>query len=251
MQKFLFIILAMIFSSPFCIAVPVNPNDNFNSTTLDTSLWSVSYDTTYGPYYTYSLDGNYFISSGYNCGGTQLKTNYYLIGDFDAVIDVKFNNNTAPYQYITFRFIKYDSNPYPNSSSHGTDWGFAGSAYGWFPNNNWWYYGDGGVDANLGYSNWYQLRLQRVGNNAYAYYRTLGATSWTLQQSYLNFGTTAVYLTHTSGEGNNGQSPSSFADNFLVTGYADTDPNANPVPEPSVFLCFLLGILIKAINQML
>ena len=243
-MKIIYLLIFSLFIATFANATMVSPNDNFNSGTLNTSLWSTSYDRTYGDYYTYAMTGAYYNPSGYNCGGTRLKTNYYLIGDFDATIDIFQISNTA-HDYITFRFFNYDASP--SRSSQSVDWGFAGRAYGWFPYNSWWwYYGDnGGVNMDPGTNTWYELRIQRIDDDVYTYYRSKGSQNWISQQNYMNFGTKAVYLTLVVGDGSNGTSPSAYIDNFAVTGYADTDPLASvqSIPEPGSFIAIVIGII--------
>ncbi len=240
MEKILSIITIFVMSCNFVAAITINPiNDSFSSTTLNSTLWTVYASANYG----YSLNGTQMSLTGSGCGGTELRSNYYLIGDFDTQIDAYRSTSGAGAYYTTFRFFKYGVTNEP--STHGTTWGYAGNIYSWFPQGSagWSYSASGSTSYQVG-NQWHQLRIQRVGNDIFTYNRLVGSPSWTLQNSYLNFGSNAVFLSFIAGDGSSGTSNLAYADNFVGTGYADTNALATPsIPEPASLFLLSLSIL--------
>lgn len=233
--KFLMFLVACHFALVYATPV-VNVNDSFNGPSLNTALWQTSYN---GSFSSYSVNGN-FAMSGSGCGGRELKTNYYFIGDFDAQIDAYRQSGSA--HYITFRFFKEGATH--SSSTHGSTWGLAGSIYSWFPNTTeWWCYSASGAADYTVVNQWLQFRIQRTGNNIYTYHRLLGEQNWVLQNTYSNFGSSGVFLNLVAGDGSSGGNTVAYADNFLATGYTDTNYLATAyVPEPVSCFLLILGL---------
>ena len=234
---FLCLILLLLTSTH---AMYIAPGDNFNDNSLDTDLWQATPSGGFG----YSMTGDYAKLTGSGCGGTQLKTNYYFIGDFDAQI-ANYQTANAAY-YTTFRFFKAGFSP--STASHGSDWGYAGNVYSWFPESStqsWSYSATGSTSYNLG-NQWFELRIQRIGNDINTYHRLLGDENWILQNSYSNFGSDAVYLSFIAGNGSSSSSTTAYIDNFSANGYTDTDPQAQiqSIPEASSIFLIIMGLAV-------
>lgn len=240
MKTIKFFLLFLALKLVFVCASPIgNINDSFNSTLLNTTLWQTSYN---GSFSSYSVDGSKFVMTGSGCGGREIKTNYYFIGDFDAQIDGYRQSGSA--HYITFRFFKEGETH--SSATHGTTWGLAGSIYSWFPHTTeWWCYSAPGATDYTVVNQWVQFRIQRTGNDVYTYHRLLGEQNWVLQNTYTNFGSSGVFLNLIAGDGSSSGSTLAYADNFIATGYTDTNYLAiATVPEPVSFFLLSFGLCI-------
>ncbi len=248
--------------TPIVYASQVNPNTDFDSP-IDTDLWTVKNSTIDEPIHnqnkdvTLSLESGAFKYYGNGSSGGALQSDFYYIGDFDATVDVYTPETVTTYLYFNLCFFNYGVTIVPKSpdqgGNYGVDWGLAGTVYGWFLSSPNWLYSSYITDHNSRsvYSQeWYQLRVQRVGDDIFTYYKFLNDDEWILQHTYEDFGAQAVYVEVHLGTGTNVYS-SLYVDNFVSYGYADTDPLSVPaaIPEPITIISLVASIVALKIQK--
>jgi len=253
MKRILFVAVISLLLSSNVFSESVNPNDDFLDPTLDLNFWTESSDATYGSNYTSAIVDNNYVSSssGVNAlGAVRLKTNFHFTSDFDANIRCKVNVTTyLSTAFSSIRFFK--SNQEIIAGDYGTTWGYAGNEYGsWFGDDDNiipWLYADT-TPGDTNYLNpideWFNLRIQRIDDDVYTYFKLDSDQDWNVQNTYTDFGTEAVYLTYVSGTGSYDYIESTL-DYFHATGYADTDPTGThtPVPEPTSLLLLATAVI--------
>ncbi len=219
----------------------LNPSDDFSGTSIDSTMWTICPNTSL------NQAANYFTGNG---GHAEIRTNFAFIGNFDAQITAVTHNAYSQYfynaVYASFHFYKYPISPSENYTLdlYGSAWGFSGSNHGWFyPSDTspGWYSVGGETTDYTSINTWIQYRIQRVDDDIYTYYRNLGNQDWTLQHTYLDFGTDPLILALHLGQSSGGSAFTGTIDNFITTGFATSDPAT--VPEPLSILCLSLSMI--------
>lgn len=173
--------------------------DTFSGSALNTTLWEETLYSERAADNTTSLvsDGMYSVRTTINATGNNeygyLKTNYYFFGDFDTQMSV--NQHRDGHEWKVILGINFDG-----QSSQ--------------------------FQSNIPEEQWYDIRIQRVGPDVTTYYKQTSSSTWLIQDTYVDHGTTPLEITYHCGDTSAATLTRTYYDTYTAQGYAETDITA-------------------------